>query len=79
MGNEQKTIVKLLIAVIIFLLIQDTPKAIYYICAIFYFTILAQYLLYNNKKLFYIKYTLYRFDKIKIAFKKYCPIHVKLF
>ena len=40
---------------------------------------LTQYLLHNNKTLFYIDYTLYRLDKTKIAFENHYSINVKLF
>lgn len=40
---------------------------------------LIQYLLYNNKTLFGIKHTLYRFEKTKIAFENHHLINVKLF
>ncbi len=40
---------------------------------------LFQYLLYNNKTLFYIEHALYKLDKTKIGFENYCPINVKLF
>ena len=40
---------------------------------------LAQYLLHNDKTLFYMDHTLYRLDKTNIAFKNHCPINIKLF
>ena len=79
MGNKQKAIVKQLIAEATLLLMQDAPEAIHCARAILDFTMLAQYLLYNNKTLFYMKYALYRLDKTKIAFENHCPIDVKLF
>ena len=79
MGNEQKTMVKQLIAAATLLLMQDTPKAIHCAFAILYLTMIAQYLLYNNEILSYMKHALYRLDKTKIAFENHCPIDVKLF
>lgn len=71
--------VKQLIMAVTFLLIQNVSEAIYYICAIFNFTMLVYYLLHNNKTLFYINYALYRLDKKKIVFENYCSIKTKLF
>lgn len=33
---------------------------------------LAQYILHNKNTLSYLKYTLYKIDKLKIVFIKYC-------
>lgn len=52
---------------------------IHYIYTILNFTMFAQYLLHNNKTLFYIKYPLDKLDKTKIAFENLYPINVKLF
>ena len=71
--------VKYLIAVVTPLLMQDALEAIYYTRAILDFTMLAQYLLHNNKRLFYMEHALYRFDKTKIAFENHYSINVKLF
>ena len=40
---------------------------------------LVQYLLHNNKTVFYIEYILFKFDKRKITFENYCLIDAKLF
>ena len=77
--NKQKVIVKQLIATATPLLIPDAPEAIYYARAIFDFTILAQYLLHNNKTLFYMEHALYRLNKTKIAFENHCLINIKPF
>ena len=50
----------------------------YFICTIFGFIKFVLYLLHNDEKHFYIDYILYKFDKTKIAFEKYCPINTKL-
>ena len=71
--------VKQLIAVITLLLIQDILKTIHCTRTILDFTMLAQYLLHDNERLFYTNYTLYRLDKIKIAFKNHRSINAKLF
>ena len=59
--------------------IYDTPEAIQCARAILNFTMLAQYVLYNDKTLFYIEHTLYKLEKTKIAFKHYWPIDSKLY
>lgn len=79
MGYDQKAMVEQLITTAIYLLINDAKKTIHWICAILDFIILAQYLLYNNKTLSYIEYLLYRLDKTKILFEKYCSINTKIF
>lgn len=79
MGNEQKIIVKQLIAVATLLLIQDIPKTIYYTHAIIDFTMLAQYLSHNDETLSYMGHALYRLDKTKIAFENHHLIDAKLF
>ena len=61
------------------LLIQDVLEIIYYTCVILNFTMLACYLLHNNKIFSYIEYILYRLDKTKIVFKDYYLIDAKLF
>ncbi len=40
---------------------------------------LAQYVLHDEKMLCYLKYTLYRLKKTKIAFKQYLSINSKLY
>ena len=40
---------------------------------------LTQYPLYDNETIFYIEHTLYRLQKIKIAFENHRPINRKLF
>lgn len=62
-----------------FLQIQDVPKIIHYIFAIFDFTMFIQYLLYNNKTPLDIKYALYILNKTKIVFENYHLIDPKLF
>lgn len=78
MSNKQKVIIKQLIAIASFLLIQDILKTIYYTCIVFDFTILAQYLLQDNKTLYYIDNTFHKINK-KITFKNYYVIDTKLF
>lgn len=68
-----------MIVTITHLTIKDVSETIYYSQAIFNFTILTKYLLYNNKLYFYIEYALYKLDIMKIAFKKPWPINAKLF
>lgn len=46
-----------------FFSIYDTLNIIQYTWAILNFTILAQYILYNNKIISYIKYILYNLEK----------------
>ena len=58
---------------------QNASKAIYCTCAIFDFTMLGQYFLYDNKTLSYMKHALYRLDKTKIAFENHRSINVKQF
>ena len=60
------------------LLIYDAPKAIQYAQAILDFTILAHYVLHDDKTLCYMKHTLYKLEKIKIAFEYHRPIVSKL-
>ena len=60
------------------LLIHDSPKAIQFVWAILYFTILAQYVLYDEEMLCYIKHALYRLEKTKIAFEQHRFIDSKL-
>lgn len=71
--------VKQLIPIVTFLLIQNTLRTIYYNCAILDFTMLVWYLLHNNKIFNYIEFVLYRLNKTKIIFKNYCQIEAKLF
>ena len=51
------------------LLIHDTPEAIQYTQAILNFMMLAQYVLYNEKRPWYMKHALYRLEITKIAFE----------
>ena len=46
--------VKQLIAIATFLIIQYELEIIHYVCIVLDFTMLAQYPLYNNKTLFYM-------------------------
>lgn len=71
--------VKQLIIVTTLLLIQYTPEAIHYTCAILDFTMLAQYLSHNNKSFLYMNHASYRLDKTKIIFENLCSIDAKLF
>ena len=52
-----------------FLLIHDTLKAIQYAQTIPDFTMLALYILYDDKMLRYIKHVLYRLENTKIIFE----------
>ena len=61
-----------------FLLIHNILETIQYTQTIFNFTMLAQYVLYDNKIIWYIEYVLYRPEKTKIAFEKHWPINPKL-
>lgn len=70
--------VKQLMAAVTLLLIYDTLEAIQYAGAIFDFTMLVKYISYDNKILRYIKYALYRLEKIIIAFEYSWLIDVKL-
>ncbi len=72
-------IVKELIAAATPLQIHDAPEAIQYTQVIFVFTMLAQYVSYDNKTLQYIEHTLYRLEKTKIAFEYHWPIDPKLY
>ena len=78
-SNEEKAMVKQLIAAATPLLMQDAPEAIYCARAILDFTILAQYPSHNDETLFYMEYALYGLNKTKIAFENHCPIDIKLF
>ena len=71
--------IKQLVIAVTFLPIQNTPKAIQYSRAILNFTILAQYVLHDDKTLWYMKYALYRLEKTKIAFEYHWPIDAKLY
>ncbi len=70
--------VKQLIIAAISLLIPDTPKAIQYIWTILDFTMLAQYVLHDEKTLCYMEHALYKLEKTKIAFKQRRLIDSKL-
>lgn len=78
-GNKHNALIKQLIVAATFLLIQNRPKTIYCIRVILDFTILTQYLLYENKTFFYIEYALYKLDKTKITFENHYSIYIKLF
>ena len=60
------------------LLIYHISEAIQYAWTILDFTILAQYVLYDEETLCYIEHTLYRFEKTKIAFEQHWHIDSKL-
>ena len=60
------------------LLIQNAPDAIQCAQAIFDFTILAQYVSNDDETLRYMEHTLYRLEKIKIAFEHHRPVDSKL-
>lgn len=59
--------------------IYDTAKVSQYTQTILKFTILAQYILYNNKTLCYMKYTLYKLEKSKIVYEYHWSINLKLY
>ena len=61
------------------LLIYNTPEAIQCAQTILDFIILAQYILYNNKTLYYMEHALYKLENTKIAFEYYWPIKSKLY
>lgn len=61
------------------LLIQNVLKIIYYSRTIPNFTTSYQYLIHNNKTLFYKKHTLYKLNKMKITFDNHCSIDIKQF
>ncbi len=71
--------IKQLIATAMLLLIHNASEAIQYAQVILDFTILAQYVLYNDKTLWYMKHTLYRLEKTKIAVEHHWPINPKLY
>ncbi len=60
------------------LLIYDTPEAIQCTQAILDFTMLAQYVLYDDETVRYIEHALYRLENTKIAFEHHRPIKSKL-
>lgn len=62
-----------------FLPMQDISKKIYCTLTIFKFNLPTQYCLYNNEIFFSIDYILYRLNSLKITFKKYCLMKIKLF
>ena len=51
------------------LLIQNFPEAIQYTRVIFDFTMLTQYIPYDDKMLWYIEHALYKLDKTKFVFE----------
>ena len=71
--------VKQLVVAAIPLLIQNAPEAIQYSRAILDFTMLAQYVLHDDKTLQYMEHALYRLGKTKIAFEYHRPIDLKLY
>ena len=60
------------------LLIHDAPETIQYARTILDFTILAKYILHDDKTLRYEEHALYRLKKTKIAFEYHRPINSKL-
>ena len=70
--------VKQLVIVAIPLLVQNAPEAIQCAQASLNFTILARYVLHDNKMLRYIEHALYRLEKTKIAFEHHRPMDAKL-
>ena len=71
--------IKLIIVAATSLLVDDNSETIQYTQAILDFTILAKYILHNNKTLCYIKRVLYRLEKTRIAFEHHWPIDSKLY
>ncbi len=71
--------VKQLIAVATPLPIHDAPEAIQCAQAILDFTMLAQYVSYDNETLRYMEHALYRLEKTKIAFEHHWLIDPKLY
>ena len=71
--------IKQLITAAIFSLIKAILETIHCTGVILDFTMLVQYLSYNNETLFYIKYALYKLDKTKIAFENHNLIDANLF
>ncbi len=70
--------VKQLIVAAMPLLIHDAPEAIQCARAILDFTMLAQYVSYDEETLRYMEHALYRLEKTKIVFEQYRPIDSKL-
>ena len=71
--------VKQLVVGAIPLLIQNAPEAIQCARTIFDFTILAQYVLHDDKMLRYIEHALYKLEKTKITFEYHRPIDENLY
>lgn len=67
--NKQKAMIKQLIVVAMFLLIQNAAEAIQYAQIILDFTIPAQNILQNEEKLRYMEHALDRLEKTKISFE----------
>ena len=67
----------MIVAVMPFL-IYDALEAIQYTCVIYDFTILAQYVLYDNETLRYIEHALCRMEKTIIAFEHHRLINFML-
>ncbi len=70
--------VKQLIVAATPLLIHYAPKAIQCARAILDFTMLAQYILHDDKTLRYMEHALYRLENTKIAFEYHRPIDSKI-
>ena len=61
------------------LLIYNAPEIIQYAWTILNFKMLAQYILNDNKTLYYIEHALYRLEKTKTVSKHHWPINSKLY
>ncbi len=57
------------------LLIYNAPEAIKCIQAILDYTMLAQYVLHDNKTLCYMEHVLYRLETTKVIFEHHRPIN----
>ena len=71
--------IKHLIMAAILLLIHNALEAIQCSQTILDFKMLPQYVLYNNKILYYIMYVLYRLENTKIVFEHHWSIDSKLY
>ena len=71
--------VKQLVVVAMPLGIYDALKIIQCAQAILDFTMLAQYVLHDDKTLRYMEHALYRLENTKIAFEHNRPIDLELF
>ena len=70
--------VKQLIIAAMLLLIHNVLETIQYARIILDFTMLAQYVLYDNETFRYIEHALYKREKTKIAFEHHQLINFKL-